>query len=120
MNALALAFALCLEPEPDLPSLDDLLRFPPQTVTREMLRFYAGRREWLQAEITWQQMFRPWDDTPWGEELAAANWCYRVWDLLDDATIEGNSAHWRRERLALFRELLGPAAYGAGWLPSGR
>jgi hypothetical protein len=56
MNAVALALALC--GEPDLPSLDDLARFPGQETTRQMLRFYSDRRQWLNNEALWQSLFR--------------------------------------------------------------
>lgn len=117
------ALALCLVlgdvpplpgvPEPDLPPLTDLDRFPCRDAVVNAWQLNVQYRDVL----AFRQAMYPHRHWEYETVLEESRELFEVWDTLDDAQRWYYDEALRRRRLARLLELLGPADYYAGRLP---
>lgn len=116
MFGLLVWLALLLAPQ--LPPLTDLNVFAPHQAVHIQCETALDHYRWIRREYYSAQA----DGNGYLEGFLVglvedAEYCYRCWDALDDATGTFLDEDTRRERLVLLRELLGPRDYYSGRMP---
>lgn len=103
---------------PQLPPLTDLNVFAPHQAVHVQYETARDHYCWIRREYYHAQAegngYLEGFLVGWLED---AEYCYRCWDALDDATGEFLDEDTRRGRLVQLRDLLGPRDYYSGRMP---
>lgn len=107
MDAFVLMLAILGAP-PEPPDLQDLDRFPCKWVAKRNLDFAWKVLENLKEKRVGDSA----NEMYWQEAIFETQETWAMWDLLVDAHHKDYSEEFRRHRLGLLRDRLGPLYYG--------